>query len=499
MKSEQVRGPPGHWTGAMTNTSSRTARWVIALPASVLLWACTSHSLQAPEPAVESQAGKTFDASPSRKLDLLFMIDDSHSMGDEQKTLRDNFPVFMQALEGIVGGVPDLRVAVISSDVGAGGLENDTCKGRGDQGRFLVKEGCGLDPRTAHFLATDGRGHQNFTGELAKAFACLADLGTRGCGFEHQLQAIRAALSATNPENQGFLRPDAYLGIIMLTDEDDCSGEPDAGLFAADVPGTSSLRCATLGHVCGGREVPAGPFRAPLASCKPFQRTDDAAGKRDRLINVDEIVSYVKALKDDPAKIIVAGVIGWDDRPGAEYRLDLLPPNAAAGRDRTELDVASVCSDSDGYATPAVRLKAFIDAFGKNGSWHTICPRAGDLREVMKRIGEEFVKIIDPFCIDATLVDTDPGRPGLQPDCVVSDVRRASPQAPAKEATLRACASGAPPCWELTSDPEACGARPRLVVKRPAGQEPAPGTLLEVKCLACAGGPADDPRCRQGK
>jgi hypothetical protein len=56
----------------------------------------------------------------------------------------------------------------------------------------------------------------------------------------------------------------------------------------------------------------------------------------------------------------------------------------------------------------------------------------------MKRVGEAIKKILDPLCIDATLVDIEPDRAGLQADCQVSDVRRASPQGPAREAVLRA-------------------------------------------------------------
>ena len=49
-----------------------------------------------------------------------------------------------------------------------------------------------------------------------------------GCGFEHQLASIDRALGADGQgpapaTNLGFLRSEAYLGIVMLTNEDDCS------------------------------------------------------------------------------------------------------------------------------------------------------------------------------------------------------------------------------------------------------------------------------------
>ena len=108
----------------------------------------------------------------------------------------------------------------------------------------------------------------------------MASLGTEGCGFEHQLQSLRAALAASDPasnlavSNRGFLREDAFLGIVILSDEDDCSGEPDATLYQDPVAGQSgSLRCALLGHVCGGQPIPASKdFRSTLGACQPYQR-----------------------------------------------------------------------------------------------------------------------------------------------------------------------------------------------------------------------------------
>jgi hypothetical protein len=88
------------------------------------------------------------------------MIDNSRSMAEEQRTLRENFPLFMRELVAAAGGLPDLHLAVISSDVGAGGITVDSCHPEGERGRFLVKEGCGLDASREHFLAMDGERQQ---------------------------------------------------------------------------------------------------------------------------------------------------------------------------------------------------------------------------------------------------------------------------------------------------------------------------------------------------
>ena len=153
----------------------------------------------------------------------------------------------------------------------------------GDKGAFQAKAGCGLDAsKNGFFLTVDGKGAKNFTGDLSTVFSCLASLGNEGCGFEHQLQSLRAALAASDPtsniavSNRGFLRKDAFLGIVILSDEDDCSGEPDATLYKDPVAGQSgSLRCTLMGHVCDGKPIPASKdFKTTLGACTPYERQE---------------------------------------------------------------------------------------------------------------------------------------------------------------------------------------------------------------------------------
>jgi hypothetical protein len=452
------------------------------------LWACNAHPFAPVPPRPEAQASITYEANPARQIDLLFLIDNSQSMAEEQINLSRNFPVFMRELERIEGGLPDLHVAVISSDFGAGRLVADTCRPLGDLGRFQVKAGCGFDPAAAgaRFLAVDGRGRQNFTGDLADVFSCLATLGANGCGYEHQLQAIRGALSKQiNPETSGFLRSEAHLGIILLTDEDDSSAEPDATLFDAEHPEQSaSLRCNTAGHLCGGRNVPAEVFSAPLASCQPFQR-NNTTDKQTRLINVEDFVAFIKELKPGrPDKIVVAAVMGWDSGSDAQYRIDLATRNDISGT-RTELEVAPACSSpQNGVAAPAVRVKAFIDAFGENGSWHDIC--ASDFSPAMAAIGRQLAARLNNTCLPAPPFDSDPVVDGVQADCQVVDRRPAADaRSGFQDVLIGPCpGSSSMPCWELASDP-VCGSGYRVAVRRPP-EMPAPsGTLLQARCLTC--------------
>jgi hypothetical protein len=89
--------------------------------------------------------------------------------------------------------------------------------------------------------------------------ACVAAMGTGGCGFTQPLEAALKAVTPTTSSitfamgtvghgdgvNAGFVRPDSLLVVLVLTDEDDCSAlDPD--LFnpsSARYTGALNLRC----------------------------------------------------------------------------------------------------------------------------------------------------------------------------------------------------------------------------------------------------------------
>jgi hypothetical protein len=313
------------------------------------------------------------------KLDLLFLIDNTATNLEEQQALAASMPAFFRELQSRTGSPLDLQVAFVTSNMGAGNFAFNTCPPLGDRGRFQVRAGCGLDAQRARHLAVDDRGNRNFDGELAKVASCLVQVGIQGCTYGHSLQAMRFALSGNlNPENRSFLRPDAVLAIVLIADEDDCSADPEATIFQG-VP--HNFICALRGHACNGAPVPEGLFNAPLTACEPFRRQDDANGKANRLINVADFTSFIETLKPDhPERVLVAALIGWDDRPQAEYRIARMmnPANT------TSLELAPVCLTGQRPPKPALRLKAFVDSLAARGSWHSVCP--GDLAPTMEGI-----------------------------------------------------------------------------------------------------------------
>src|SRR5262249_4071753 len=137
-----------------------------------------------------------------------------------------------------------------------------------------------------HFIESLAGGTQNnFSGDISKVFSCIAQVGANGCGLEHQLAAVRAALGdpamnlAPPPGNAGFLRDNAYLAIIWITNEDDCSVPPTSLLFDPNAnPGPLGFRCTEYGIRCNGQRPPTMPA-GPLQNCV----SDDMAFDTDPL------------------------------------------------------------------------------------------------------------------------------------------------------------------------------------------------------------------------
>jgi hypothetical protein len=470
-------------------TRWRTLRWVVAGPALlVTLWACNATPLQKPDPLPEQQNDQYYEVNPVRDIDILFLIDDSPSMAEEQTNLRANFRAFMDELKKIPGGLPNVHIGVVSSDLGAGStpIGSGACaRPGGARGIFQTKPTCMLDASSRFISSFNNETMNNFQGDITQAFSCIADLGARGCGYEHQLQATRVALyESITQENRGFLRENAFLAIILITDEDDCSAETNSNLFTDDAafPGTTaSFRCAQTGHLCDGKAPPISEFSAQLDNCK--------ANDGGRLIKVQDIVQSIRDLKKRPdQQILVSGIFGWPNTQntmGHQYRYIR---QGAQG-----IDLAPICQYRDGDAMPGLRLKQFVESFGASGSFFSICQE--DFTPALRQIGEKLAAKLGNPCISAPVVDTNGSMAGVQPDCQVID--RIPAAGGFKDEALPPCSnnvrspSGA--CWRLAGDP-GCGESGFKIDVDRGGKMALPGTQQAIKCLTCA--KAGDARCR---
>jgi hypothetical protein len=196
----------------------------------------------------------------------------------------------------------------------------------------MVKEGCGLPALEQPFLIAPPDGHNNFNGDLGAVAACLVRVGESGCGLEEQLASLATGLGSAG----AFLRPDAKLLVFLDTDEDDCSVPPDSDLFVDETnPSSLTARCEIGGLQCGGQPLSGMPFSAPAATCGP---RDDG-----KLIPVKDLVAQVKSVKR-AGQILVSGQIPWSP------------------------DTSTYYFAPDSFSIIGFRLKAFIDAFGAEGS-----------------------------------------------------------------------------------------------------------------------------------
>jgi hypothetical protein len=443
--------------------SSACARSAANLLLSVMLAACGGSSTGARADASTAKATFTVDLAPARKLDMVFMI--GRACCTSLAEMNEQLPNLMEQLRYPADkSLPDLRIAMITSDLGTGGqYASGPCgpnpgNGQnpwGDSGRFQMRgaASCGVSADALWLEYANGEPvNYHASEDISTVFACLSsnlgnDVLNPGCGYQHSLQAFEFALVTPNIGNEqqrAMIRPYAQLALVLLTDQDDCSAAPNDGMLAG-LPGldgeAATLRCATRGHECGGVNLTVAPpgyptttaFSAPFASCKA--RTDacpnatdgtaadvvDTSGPTDcsPLKSVKFMADELKALKPFPDhQLLAAGVFGWPrneaEMATATYRIDLVPSPDPAHPEVFEHWPAcyhpnhpppsdgSFSSDAWGMAAQGgLRLAAFLDQFGRSGLKFSICEP--DFSVAMTTIGQTLARRLQGGCISAAV------------------------------------------------------------------------------------------------
>jgi hypothetical protein len=423
--------------------SIRIPSMVLGLGAT-LLCACPSQELAPLAPCVISAANVDVAQNGVDKVDVLFVVDNSGSMAQEQAKLSQQLQRLVSVLAtGKREGQPDfqpvasLHLGVISSDMGVHGQPNITscAKDFGDNGALLssvqvavqgvVTELDGVRtqaiaprPECANvsvnrFLEFE-RGKSDPV-EVARQFGCIAELGVQGCGFEQQLEStLRALAPSTNTSfsrgsagqgapggfNASFLREDAVLVVIMVSDEEDCSS-PDASrdiLYRLD-PNAANVLCT----------------RNPQA-LHPVSRY------------VEGLLSLKRAAYSD--RIIFAGIVGVPTASStANKSLDqiLAMPEMAVREDglmRLGLIPSCVASNDAGRADPARRMVEVAKGFGKNGVITSICE--DDYGPALNAVIAKIADKLSGACLPRQLKVNSQGLV----ECKVVEVKAASDKVP---------------------------------------------------------------------
>jgi hypothetical protein len=390
---------------------------------------CADREVAPVGPHIQSTAETSIQQLATTKVDMLFVIDDSYSMHDEQEKLGSQIESLARELihpsSPTTPPVADLHIGIVSTDMGTGGYPIKTCENSlaGESGVLHntgLLEGCqasygapgceyaGGCPWLEHSTDAPDDGSDG-TPPIWQDFACIATLGTDGCGFEQQLEASLQALTVqTDPgmPNEGFLRDDSLVAVVYVTDEDDCSS-PDAQMFdpsraAEDRLGPINTRCAY---------------------------------HRDMLYPIQRYVDAFRALRPGREQLVVVAAITGIPTDGTwDYGDALSDLEGRVVDDPANPEtILPVCRSSMGEAVPATRFVELAYAFRDNGIIESICEDdwRPALQAITKKIQEKLTGTCMPTELASTSADTCRVVETLQgdgpcPDAAVGDGERRS-------------------------------------------------------------------------
>jgi len=222
-------------------------------------------------------------------IDLVIVVDNSSTMGEEQLGLARNFPLLIDQLTNLVdtdGDLvdPNVNIMVTTTDFGhplctpfekpdyeprQGAPVYTGCNSRitrftsnDPMDPLVIEEACTevcpVDVEPSEPFINFNSFETNVPGDDVRgALSCIGPQGIDGCGYESPLETMLRAIDETACWNdptqpqcaadsewagleRGFLREDATLAIAIITDEHDCSvSAPDGYSYFTDVGNTT--------------------------------------------------------------------------------------------------------------------------------------------------------------------------------------------------------------------------------------------------------------------
>ncbi|MEZ4453610.1 MAG: VWA domain-containing protein [Nannocystaceae bacterium] len=478
------------------------------------LFACLSHPLKEVEYDKTQVEKQGVAIAVNKDVDIIFVIDNSGSMAEEQALLSANFAAFVNVLEAD-DVKANYRMAITTTDNGnprcpkadttpeGGAFVLSSCIDRIDVGDFLFK---GVDPAldasatctdyctkddtalairpTSTDLDPTEKARpwlQNIEGETnlpngvstVEAFQCFGPQGISGCGFESHLESMYKALGRTDQmadPQYGFLRDQAILSIVVVSDEADCSYPEehkaifiDNKVFWNDMadPIPTSAVCWRAGVSCEG----SGPS---YTTCKS-ENWDEAGnpGASDADAVLHPLSRYVTALSQiesdkqdfDSGQEVLFALIGGVP-PGYKTAADAIYEDSSDPVLQGDFGIGPGCTSMvGGTAVPPVRLREFAETFqvGSDPNIFSICDP--DYSVALKAIADKIRDQIKPACMPQCVADKDTTTPTLEPDCKLAEEITATGQVTPVPLCEKQGNSFVPPagskvCHILLTDPD---------------------------------------------
>ncbi|MGZ3772627.1 MAG: hypothetical protein ACXVCY_10400 [Pseudobdellovibrionaceae bacterium] len=147
-----------------------------------------------------------------KKIDILWVVDNSGSMKTSQQNLAANFQSFINRFNQ---KNYDFHMAVTVTDAWEKDFDPTSIKSRIKDGAVLQKYPTRTETHSGVFVID-----QN-TPNMSNIFVTNVTQGTLGNGDERPFESFKQTL--LDPWNVDFRRPEAFLAIIIVSDEEDFS------------------------------------------------------------------------------------------------------------------------------------------------------------------------------------------------------------------------------------------------------------------------------------
>lgn len=167
---------------------------------------------------------QSFEVKANADIDVLFVVDNSGSMAEEQKNISTKINGFMNLIKDT-----NWQVALTTTDPNGNTTAPDkTARAWGD-GQFRPFDS---DSGSLFVLKASSHSLSNAQSMLAAAF----NVGIAGSGHERGINSSYRAIEriSNTAANQEFFRQNSKLVVILISDEDECSngikncqGNPD--------------------------------------------------------------------------------------------------------------------------------------------------------------------------------------------------------------------------------------------------------------------------------